>query len=332
MIALLDLQQPPTFKHVVAVHKAEPLLQVIDTIPLLLALTFGLLGRAMARLDHFIENLEGTVVQRDLVLKRAQSQADAARKAKGALLSQFVERMHEQFSKGEPSLNNLLNAGLPLEVQRSLKAVSGANHRVKALLWDLEMLANVEDDAAEPSDGELCRPKSLCQETLEAFSQRFSGQFRYKVMCGPGVPTQIQVSKDRVARTLTSLLQCATQGGGQQNLEVTLSHFAASHGGNSQVQVTIRNPRTPTTNSVVRCFSDLDPNAQGGKQHALELQLALCRQLGMTHKADVGVRADPRGGMSYWLIFPYYTDENSREQATEQTNTDSQEMVETQVA
>lgn len=331
IIALLDAGQTMTLRNALALHKALPLLQVIDTIPLLLGLAFGLLGRAMARLDDFIENLEGTVAQRDLVLQKAQNQATAARKAKGALLGQFAERMRNEFAKVDSPMKTLLNAGMPLEVQRPLKAVANTQRKVSALLWNLEMLANVEDEASHPSQGELCHPIQLCEQIADNFAQRTPGGVQYKIRAGHDVPREVQLSTERLARTLSCLLQCAVERAAQKHLEITLSHFAASHGGTSQLHVAIRNPSTPTTNSVVRSFSDLDPNSKGSKERG-ELELALCRQLALTHHGDVGVRADPKGGMSYWLIFPYFVEDHLAPGNPEHTNTDSQETVETRIA
>lgn len=330
LIAVLDTQQAFTLRSALAMHRSSPLLQVIDTIPLLLGLAFGLLGRAMARLDDFIENLEGTVVQRDMVLAKAQSQATAARKAKGALLGQLVQRMHKEFEGIKTPMQSLLNAGLPLENQRTLKSVAKAQQKMSGLLWDLEMLANVEDEAAQPASGELCNPIRFCEQTLEAFSSRVYGGLKYKIRAANDVPRQVQLCHQRVARTLSCLVQCAIERASQKQLEITLTHFAV-HGGDSQIHVTVRNPSTPTMNSVVRSFSDLDPNSEASKQRG-ELELALCRQLALTHHAEVGVRPDPKGGMSYWLIFPYHIEDNSGGFKPEQTNTDSQELVQTQLA
>lgn len=328
LIALLGAEQSVTSSNAIAAHKSSPLLQVIDTIPLILGLAAGLLGRAMARFDDFIASLEGTVAQRDLVLQRAQSEATAARKAKGALLGQLVLRMREEFKQGGEAMNDLLNAGLPLEYQRRLKSVDASNRRIGARLWDIEMLANVEDEAAAPSEGELCRPEKVCEQALIAFNERSPQQLRYRLRAASDLPREIRISQERVSRSLICLVQCALKIGSQQTLDVSLTHFAGSPGGTSQILVSVRNPNTPSSKSVVRAFSDLDPNAKETKQSG-ELELALCRQLAVAHHGDVGVRPDPAGGMSYWLLFPYHIEGEDR--GPEQTNTDSQEMVETRI-
>lgn len=326
LIALLGAEQSVTTANAIAAHKASPLLQVIDTIPLILGLAAGLLGRAMARFDDFIENLKGTVAQRDMVLQRAQLEATAARKAKGALLGQLVHRMRQEFKQGGETMRDLLGSGLPLEYQRRLKGVDAANRRVAATLWDIEMLASVEDEAAHPSDGELCKPDRVCEETLLAFNERNAQQIRYRLRTAADLPKEICISQERVSRSLTCLIQCALKIGSQQTLDVSLTHFAASHGGASQILISVRNPNTPSSKSVVRAFSDLDPNAKSSKDSG-ELELALCRQLALAHYGEVGVRPDPSGGMSYWLLFPYHVEGDTP--VRDETNTDSQEMVET---
>lgn len=328
LISLLGAEQSLTIDNAIAAHKSSPLLQVIDTIPLILSMAAGLLGRSMARFDDFIASLEGTVAQRDMILRRAQLEATAARKAKGALLGQLVQRMRHEFKQGSEAMDDLLNAGLPLEYQRRLKWVDAANRRIGATLWDIEMLANVEDEAAAPSDGELCRPEQVCEQALISFNERSTQQLRYRLRPASDLPREIRICQERVSRTLICLVQCALKIGSQQTLDVSLTHFAGSPGGTSQILISVRNPNTPSSKSVVRAFSDLDPNQKDAKDTG-ELELALCRQLAVAHYGEVGVRPDPAGGMSYWLLFPYHTE--GEERGPEASVTDSQEMVETRI-
>lgn len=341
VIALLDHELSFGWGQVWSLHRTSPLLQVIDTIPLLLGLVSALLGRAMARLDEFIENLEGTVVQRDLVLQRAQLQASTARKAKGALLGRFLKQIRQQYGKGEPALKELLDAGLPLELQRSLKAVARAQKRVQATLWSLDMLAFVESDASGEEKPQRCSITSLCEGLAEAVSQRETGGIRYKIVADEGVPEEVWICKESLSRSLTCLLGCAIAPSSQKQVEISLSHFAAIHGGTSKLHVALRNPCTPTTGSVVRSFSDLDPKLSGSAERG-ELELALCRQLALVHEAEVGVRPDPKGGMCFWMFFPYLDEEGAialskksevcESDARGQAETgDSQEMVQTRV-
>lgn len=338
VIALLDHELSFGWRQVWSLHRSSPLLQVIDTIPLLLGLVSALLGRAMARLDEFIENLEGTVVQRDLVLQRSQLQATTARKAKGALLGRFLEQIRQQYGKGEPALQELQDAGLPIEVQRSLRTVVRAQKKVQASLWSLDMLAFVESDASGEETPQRCSIISLCEELAERVSQRETGGIRYKVVADEGVPEEIWIRKESLSRSLTCLLGCAIAPSSQKQLEISLSHFAAIHGGTSKLHVALRNPCTPTTGSVVRSFSDLDPKLSGSAERG-ELELALCRQLALTHEAEVGVRPDPKGGMCFWMFFPYLNEEGAQEESARasaatggsEASGDSQELVQTRL-
>jgi hypothetical protein len=130
LIVLLSADQALTFAHAWRHHMDEPLLQMIDAFPLLLGAAFGLVGRAVSRLDNSIEGLQGRVVQRNAVIKRSQVEADAARWAKSALLGQVAGEVQSLVDKSKVALERLAQSTLDSEQHGLVQSVAWTQEKV----------------------------------------------------------------------------------------------------------------------------------------------------------------------------------------------------------
>ena len=95
-IALLSTDTVPSWSKVWGLHASEPLLQVIDAVPVLLMLAFGVVGRSRAELDALVEGLEVRVKQRTSVLDEANRAVEAKGRARGRLMARVSDSMVEQ--------------------------------------------------------------------------------------------------------------------------------------------------------------------------------------------------------------------------------------------
>ena len=229
-----------TFSTALTMHRENPLLQVIDTIPLLLAMAFGVVGRVLARLDGFIEGLEGTVYQRNVVIKRSQDEADAARRAKSALLSQVVAEVHRLLEKSNHHMRQLHRTTLDDKQHATLKGISWTHSRIIYAIWQAEVLSEID---GPPRTVELApfSPMELCQNLARQFSSMMPAGVDVKVERDQNVPSLITAARARIEQALFALLRCATHVLPEDDLVVTVSQFGAIHGGIPKLHISATN-------------------------------------------------------------------------------------------
>jgi hypothetical protein len=99
IIAMVALDLVPSPGAAWLVHRSDPLLQVIDTMPLILMVAFGLVGRGRHQLDLLITELEARVEQRTSVLASAREAAERDDRRRNQLLARTARDMSKRIEK-----------------------------------------------------------------------------------------------------------------------------------------------------------------------------------------------------------------------------------------
>ncbi len=135
---------------ILTLHRTVALLQMIDAIPLLLGMAFGIVGFGLAKQDELIERLKGRVEQRTATLASARQQATSALQKRGDFQAQALADLAQAQARALQALKGLRALRLMRAQLGVVSEVEEASAEVLSQIEQLRELAELDgDDASE---------------------------------------------------------------------------------------------------------------------------------------------------------------------------------------
>lgn len=288
VLALVSADLIPSIEATVHLHASEPLLQVIDTMPLVLAVAFALVGRNRAQLDELIAGLEGRVVQRTAVLTATEQAKEQDDRRRSLLLARVSRAMCER-------IDTIVST--PIR-ERSPWAWEPVKDIAKRLLE----LSSIEAGRI-PSETEVIPTTELAEKVRSVTSDWQMIQSNVICTVDPGCPESIETDTRLVSATLelATQLTAGLASGGTTTVELLPEDGA--HGSADRLHVRCRNDKARGSCKNLRTILAGGPVPED-TDAARELVGLTLRTYAEALGAELAVRSSTDEGTTVSVVIP----------------------------
>ena len=287
----------PTFSSLVELHQDRLLLQIIDSMPILLAMLLGLVGRSSARVENLVVSLEARVKARTAELHDSKDAAEATARARSrflARLSRDISSSMESIVRGvEIVLGSSLDAKQHEHVSNSAKLA----RRVQDAMQSIQIVSEIDAGDVEIHERAFS-PRSIVEDTVARVQRRLARKFELDVQCSEDLPPQASGDSVGIIKILMTLLRATVL-----NLEGGTIHLSASQtrGETSRsaiLHLEVHAPELHISSKAAEHLFDAferDDPMDLAQDSKLELELAVARRIATSLHGDVRVTTGTHG-------------------------------------
>jgi signal transduction histidine kinase len=307
LVLLLRRDLPLSWDVALHLHASDEMLQLIDSIPVLLAIVMGFLGRSIARIDSMVATLEVRVAARTKALNEQRDKMEGSARAKARFLSRLSREiagsMETIVRSTEVVLGTLLDARQHDQAQTAVKQA----RRVQDSMQSLQAVADIDAGEIEVRE-KVFSPRHLLSDAIARFEKRLSKRFELVVRYADELPLDAAADSTTVLKIFMTLLRAIVLNleGGRINIDV--AQISENQARQAVLSVEISSPDLFLPAHVVAHFFDAferDDPTDFAQDTKLELELAVARRMAQVMRGDIGITSMPGGGTRLHMNLPY---------------------------
>lgn len=317
LISLLATDMSPSWKAVVHLHTENPLLQVIDSIPIVLGLAFGLVGRAVGKLESLIAGLEVRIEHRTEALRAEKTDAEGRARSKSGFLAHLSRELGKSVDVVLRDCEILLGSRLDARQKELAQQSHSGMRQIRDTLRSVLTLSEAECGELR-LNADVFEVSALIDRVLDKLAPRMSSDLEIEVNYANALPERIVADQTCFMKVFVTTLRAAILGSRTGVLRVSVSQTTGMQGRLSILHIELENSTMVIPPAELeRMFSSLETSdaMSFAQDSRAELELAVVKRLSLAMGGDIGVQSSSGRGTRFFISLPFDDEDAAGEPA-----------------